>query len=317
MSLTSERMPGREAVRRLGMLRANKWLFARRLSQLTILLLFAAGPILGVWIAKGTLSSSMTLDVLPLTDPLVVVQSLAARHVPEVTAIIGVTIVVGVYCIIGGRIYCAWVCPINLVTDFAAWARLRFGITKGWTIGRQARNWILAMVVVVAAATGALAFELINPITAVYRAFLFGAWLGLTSAVAIFLFDLLVARHGWCGHLCPVGAAYTQLNRFALLRVSARGRDRCDDCMDCYAVCPEMHVIAPALKGERTGGGPVILSADCTACGRCIDVCPEQVFRFAHRFDTRLDPPCDAQSPAETTPGRMQARDQQERPEAA
>ena len=60
--------------------------------------------------------------------------------------------------------------------------------------------------------------------------------------------------------------------------------------MDCYAVCPEMHVISPALNGQKTGKGPVILDADCTACGRCVDVCPERVFRFTHRFDTRLDP---------------------------
>ena len=33
----------------------------------------------------------------------------------------------------------------------------------------------------------------------------------------------------------------------------------------------------------------MILSGDCTACGRCVDVCPERVFRFTHRFDRRLD----------------------------
>ena len=61
--------------------------------------------------------------------------------------------------------------------------------------------------------------------------------------------------------------------------------------MDCYAVCPEPQVIAPALKGE-SGGGPLILAANCTNCGRCIDVCAPRVFGFCNRlkFDFRGRP---------------------------
>ncbi len=74
------------------------------------------------------------------------------------------------------------------------------------------------------------------------------------------------------------------LGRFALVRVSAVRRARCDDCGDCYAVCPEPRVIKPALKGEGEGRSPVILSRDCTTCGRCIDVCAKDVFSFGTRF---------------------------------
>jgi len=55
--------------------------------------------------------------------------------------------------------------------------------------------------------------------------------------------------------------------------------------MDCFAVCPEHHVIKPALKGAAQGFGPVILSPNCTNCGRCIDVCSEDVFEFGSRFN--------------------------------
>jgi ferredoxin-type protein NapH len=53
--------------------------------------------------------------------------------------------------------------------------------------------------------------------------------------------------------------------------------------MECYEVCPEKHVIPPALKEEK-GNGPVILSPDCTNCGRCIDICSVNVYRFGLRF---------------------------------
>ena len=230
----------------------------------------------------------MTLGVLPLTDPLIFLQSLLAQHIPETNAIIGALIVVVAYLLIGGRIYCSWVCPINAVSDLAAWCRRKLDVGKGWALNPQARLWVLGAVLISSAATGTIVFELINPITGLYRGLLFGVSWGLMSVVAIFLFDVFVAKQGWCGHVCPVGAFYGLLNETALLRVSARDRERCDDCMDCYNVCPEMHVISPALKGAKTGTGPVITSRDCTSCGRCIDVCPQRVFTFAHRFDARL-----------------------------
>lgn len=286
--MSANRNPGAEARHEHGFWVANRWLILRRLSQLGIFLLFASGPWLGVWIVKGTLASSMTLDVLPLTDPLIALQSLAARHVPETLALVGAGIVLLGYMLVGGRLYCSWVCPINPVTDLAAWARRRLDIKKGWALKPVTRYWVLAGVVIASAVTGTIAFELINPITIVYRDLLFGLSWGLSLVGLIFLFDLFVARNGWCGHVCPVGAFYRLLNTRSVVRVSARGRERCDDCMDCYAVCPEMHVISPALKA-KCDQSPIIADPDCTSCGRCIDVCPERVFVFTHRFDRTID----------------------------
>jgi ferredoxin-type protein NapH len=105
--------------------------------------------------------------------------------------------------------------------------------------------------------------------------------------LAVFMLDLFVSRRAWCGHLCPVGAFYSLLGHLTPLRVSAVSRDACNDCMDCYAVCPEPQVIPPALKGADKGIGPVILAANCTNCGRCIDVCAKDVFVFASRFQNK------------------------------
>lgn len=297
--MSALRIPGREAVARRGWLSAQKWLVARRLAQFGFLMAFATGPLFGLWIAKGTLASSLTLNVLPLTDPLIALQGLAARHMPETSALIGTAIVLVAYMLIGGRTYCSWVCPINPFTDCAAWTRRRLGLEmKPWRVKSEARLYLLGAVLAASAITGTIAWEIVNPITILHRGLLFGLSWGLLSVLAIFLLDVFVAPNAWCGHLCPVGAFYGLLNHTALLRVSATGRDTCDDCMDCYAVCPEMHVISPALKGARTNASPLIMSADCTSCGRCIDVCPEQVFRFTHRFDTRVTPPATASAPA-------------------
>ena len=289
--MSIKREPGVEAVQQHGWFRANQWLLARRATQLGFFMLFATGPLFGIWIAKGTLASSMSLDVLPLTDPLVLLQGLIAGHRPESLALIGAGIVLGAYLLIGGRVYCSWVCPVNPVTDLAAWVRRKLDIQKGWNLKPKARLWMLGAILVAAFITGTIAFELINPITTLYRGLLFGVSWGMVTLLLIFLFDVFVTRDGWCGHVCPVGAFYGLVNTTGLLRVSARGRQRCDDCMDCYAVCPEMHVIAPALNATDARDTPIITDIDCTACGRCIDVCPERVFNFTHRFDQRVDQP--------------------------
>ncbi len=289
--MSVKREPGVEARQQLGWFKANQWFLARRATQLGFFMLFASGPLFGIWIAKGTLASSMTLDVLPLTDPLVLLQGLVAGHRPESLALIGAGIVLGAYLLIGGRVYCSWVCPVNPVTDLAAWVRRKLDINKGWNLKPKTRLWMLGAILVAAFITGTIAFELINPITTLYRGLLFGVSWGMATLLLIFLFDVFVTRNGWCGHVCPVGAFYGVVNTTGLLRVSARGRQRCDDCMDCYAICPEMHVIAPALNAAHAGDTPIITDIDCTACGRCIDVCPERVFNFTHRFDQRVDQP--------------------------
>lgn len=282
--MSADTHPGVDAIAAKGWLRAHKWLLLRRGTQFGILALFLVGPVFSVWIVKGNLTASLTLGVLPLTDPYVLLQTLAAGHVAAGTALLGAAIVIAVYAIVGGRVYCAFVCPMNIVTDAANWLARRLDLPKGWQPARNTRLWLLGATLAAAAATGLTAWELLNPVTILHRGLVYGAGAAAISATAIFLFDLLISRRGWCGRLCPMGAFYGLLGTVSLVRVSARRRDACNDCMDCFQVCPEPHVITPALRGAPQGAGPVILSRDCTNCGGCIDVCSKNVFAFDLRY---------------------------------
>jgi len=255
----------------------NRWLALRRFVQFTVLGVFLLGPWFEIWWVKGNLASSYWFDTIPLTDPYIALQSFAAwGHVAK-SALIGAIIIFIGYWFIGGRVYCSWICPINVITDLAHWTRMRLGIPPGWRPSRYIRLWVLGMTLLASAATGSIIWELINPITMVHRALVFGMGMAWLVIVAIFLFDLVVSRRGWCGHLCPVGAFYGLIGHLSPLRVSAIKREACTDCGDCFEICPEPHVIVPALRGADPDTR-LVLSGDCTNCGRCIDVCEDRVF---------------------------------------
>ena len=283
--MTAKRHVGSEAITTKGWWQAQRWLLLRRVSQVTILGMFLLGPLAGIWILKGNLASSLLLDTVPMSEPLLILQMLATGFIPATTAWIGVAVVVGFYLVVGGRVYCSWVCPMNLVTDAAFWMRERLGFSKGSGMERNLRYWILGMVLLLATLTGVMAYEQVNPVALLHRGIIYGVGLSWIVVVAIFLFDLFVVRRGWCGYLCPMGALYAVIGSKSLLRVTAYQREQCDDCMECFMVCPEPQVIKPALKGAARGAGPLITAGACTNCGRCIDICAERVFGFGTRFD--------------------------------
>ncbi|TOA92839.1 quinol dehydrogenase ferredoxin subunit NapH [Vibrio parahaemolyticus] len=272
---------GKEAVEKLGWWRAHRFLVLRRLCQLTIIALFMAGPTLGV--LTGNLSSSMLLDTVPLSDPLIVLQALATGHIPEFNTLLGVVIVVVFYAILAPRAFCAWVCPLNIVTDLAAWLRRKFNIKASYRWSPAIRYWLIPVLMLGSALSGAILWTWLDPVAALHRGLVFGMGAGWVLIALVFVLDLLLVEHGWCGHLCPLGATYGVIGRKSLLRVTAVRREDCTKCMDCFYVCPEPEVLRQPLKeGDRR-----VMDQNCISCGRCLDVCPEHVFEFKNRLNVK------------------------------
>lgn len=267
-----------------GKLGVWRYILLRRATQITVLLLFfgtahwgwsqAGEPVL-----VGNLSSSELLGVIPMADPFAVLQIFLTRHVLESKVIIGASIVFILYALLGGRVWCSWVCPINMVTDLAGWLRVRLGVRDMFNLSRNIRYTVLALALLLSALTGVAAFEWVSPISMMHRELLFGMGLGWMAVAGVFLFDLLVLKHGWCGHLCPLGAFYALLGRVAAVRVGF-DTPTCTHCGECARVCPEPQVLN--LKLAASAG--MISSGECTNCGRCITVCPEDTLHFNLRY---------------------------------
>lgn len=123
-----------------------------------------------------------------------------------------------------------------------------------------------------------------QPVSLMGRSTVMGFGSGALLILALFLFDLLVVEHGWCGHICPVGALYGVLGSKGVITVAATDRQKCNRCMDCFHVCPEPHVLRAPVLDEQS---PVqVTSRDCMTCGRCVDVCSEDVFTITTRWSS-------------------------------
>ncbi len=212
-----------------------------------------------------------------LSDPLAVVSQIAAGltlYWPFIlTAFIPVVLT-----LLLGRFFCGWICPATFLyelnTNLAAWAH-RVGLPVGNRhFDRRFKYLVLATGLILSSVTGSVVVAAVYPPAVVGRELYYGIALGGFGAGSIFfvmtlLFDLLVARRGFCRYLCPGGALYSLLGRFRLLRIQRIVSD-CNDCAMCNAVCE--FELDPLHDG---------FGQECNNCTACIAVCPTDALGFA------------------------------------
>lgn len=228
-------------------------------------------------VLSGDLSFSKVFGVIPLSDPFATLQLFVAGGVVAVDLWLGFLIVVGFYGIFAGRAYCAYVCPINLVSDFASFLRRKLGLNalKGVNIPRGLKYGVLVLALILSAIFAIPAFESINPVSALHRGVVFGMGFGILGVALIFLFDLFVLKNGFCGHICPIGATFSLIGKFSLLRIK-HNASNCTKCMECIKICPEPQVLDMIGKESVQ-----VKQMACLRCGRCVEVCQDDALKFS------------------------------------
>jgi ferredoxin-type protein NapH len=258
-----------------------RYIVLRRLTQFFTLLLFFGSAHWGwslnsegsraIPLLAGNLSGSEFMGIIPMADPFAALQIFLAGHLLQTEVIIGALVVLGFYALIGGRMFCAWACPINPVTDLAGWLRVRLDIRPTFLLSRNTRYFVLALTLILSVLTGLAAFEWVSPVGMMHREILFGLGFGGTVILAIFFFDLFILKHGWCGHLCPLGAFWSLVGKVNPTLKVRFDKTTCTHCGECAKVCPEPQVLNLKLLEARG----LVFSGECSNCGRCTPVCPE------------------------------------------
>ncbi len=228
---------------------------------------------------KGT-TWSATLFGVKLSDPLAVLGQIAAGLTLYWPFILTALIPIALSMLLG-RFFCGWVCPATFIYELndnlGTWLR-----KAGLPISRRRLNprlkyLVLGVGVIISAVTGTVAFAAIYPPAIVGREIYYAIAVGGFGAGAVFfmltlLFDLMVARRGFCRYVCPGGALYSLLGRFRALRIQ-RTATQCNDCAQCNAVCQF------GLDPLHDGFGQ-----ECNNCSACIAVCPTDALEFKLSF---------------------------------
>ena len=240
---------------------------------------FTADPAEDLDAVKGNTWSG-TFWGLKLSDPLAAVGQTAAGlslHWPFLlTALIPVVLT-----IVFGRFFCGWICPATFIyelnTNFASWlgwAGLKVGNRH---FDKRLKYAVLAVGLVLSGVTGSVVVAAVYPPAIIGREIYYGVALGGFGAGTVFflatlLFDLLVARRGFCRYLCPGGALYSLLGRYRVVRVR-RIVETCNDCAKCNAVCE--FGLDPLSDG---------FGQECNNCTACMAVCPTDALTFTLRI---------------------------------
>jgi ferredoxin-type protein NapH len=224
---------------------------------------------------KGSTWSG-TFYGVQLSDPLSVLAQIAAGlnlYLPFIlTALIPV-----VFTIIFGRFFCGWICPATFLyelnTNLAVLIHKAGLYTGMHRFNLRFKYLVLVIGIVISAVSGSVIISAIYPPAILGREMYYGIALGAFGGGMVFflitlLFDLLVARRGFCRYICPGGALYAILGYFRIFRIQ-RIVENCNDCAKCNAVCEF------GLDPLRDGFG-----LECNNCTACIAVCPTEALTF-------------------------------------
>ncbi|MCK4441790.1 MAG: 4Fe-4S binding protein, partial [Sulfurovaceae bacterium] len=92
--------------------RMKRWIIV-----ISIHLLFFLSFFIDLQMLEGTLNGSRFLG-FHLIDPFTTLEVWLAQHHIPVNVIIGVSTIIIVYLLVGGRTYCSWVCPYGILSEY-------------------------------------------------------------------------------------------------------------------------------------------------------------------------------------------------------
>lgn len=218
----------------------------------------------------GSLSSS-SLFGIELLDPFAVLQVIVAGKAFDVGWLIGALPLLIVYGLIRGRVFCGWVCPVNLVLEIVDWLREKLHVkVEERVLPRHVKVYVAAGVLVLSLVLSIPVFEALSPISFINKGLIFGSLTGGITLLAILLVELFWGHRVWCRSICPLGGFYEIVGKVGMVNVHI-DHEACIGCNKCKKAClcdPE--ILDAAVAGEDS----IVRPGDCMLCGKCVEACP-------------------------------------------
>jgi len=228
-------------------------------------------------------------------DPLVAIGTILTTHTlywPLLWALATVVLT-----IIFGRFFCSWVCPFGSIHHFVGFLGNREKTTpqkiqlNKYRKAQCIKYFVLIVFLFMAAfpsLASSLQTGLLDPIPLVTRSvnlvllpifdssvnfvsvtsrFYVGAWLIFLIFLTAVLLNLLIPRF-YCRFVCPLGALFGIIDRFAIWRIG-KNQSECIDCKLCEKSC----------EGGCEPAGNIRIS-ECVLCFNCLDDCKHELISY-------------------------------------
>jgi len=270
----------------------------RRISQIFFLSLFVWFCIVSTVGSKPWQIRGWPVNLFLQLDPLAAIGTILTTHTlyePLLWALLTVILT-----IVFGRFFCSWVCPFGSLHHFTGFlgnrnkpAPQKIQLNK-YRKAQCVKYLVLIVFLAMAAfpSIGAsLQTGLLDPIPLVTRSFNLlllpvldrpvnfvsaterfyeGAWLIFAVFLSAVLLNLIIPRF-YCRFVCPLGALFGILGRFAIWRIG-KNSSECSNCKLCERNC----------EGGCEPAGRIRIS-ECVLCFNCLDGCRDNIIAYQTR----------------------------------
>ena len=270
----------------------------RRISQVFFFTLFAWLCIVSTVGDKHWQLRGWPVNWFLQLDPLVAIGTILTTHTLYWSLLWALATVS--LTIIFGRFFCSWVCPFGSLHHFAGFLCNRkksmsqkIGLNR-YRKAQRIKYFVLTFLLIMAAFPSIAAIlqtGLLDPIPLITRSFNLmllpiidsgfnfvsaaerfyeGAWLIFAIFLTMVCLNLVVPRF-YCRFICPLGALFAVLGRFAIWRIGKK-KGECTNCKLCEKAC----------EGACTPAGKIRIS-ECVLCFNCREDCRDELIGYQTR----------------------------------